>query len=50
MFRLRELGTDMNLANDSGQTAIHAAVESGMEDIVDYLIKECEVSPFVRWR
>ncbi|CAG2193242.1 MIB [Mytilus edulis] len=48
--RLHELETDMNLANDSGQTAIHAAVESGMEDIVDYLIKECEVSPFVRWR
>ncbi|CAC5370839.1 unnamed protein product [Mytilus coruscus] len=48
--RLRELGTDMDLANYSGQTALHAAVEMGMEEIVDYLIKECEVSPFVRWR
>ncbi|XP_052080387.1 serine/threonine-protein phosphatase 6 regulatory ankyrin repeat subunit A-like isoform X2 [Mytilus californianus] len=48
--RLNQLGTDMNLADYSGQTALHAAVDNGMVHIVNYLIDTCNVSPFVRWR
>ncbi|XP_071164690.1 serine/threonine-protein phosphatase 6 regulatory ankyrin repeat subunit B-like isoform X2 [Mytilus edulis] len=47
--RLFKLGTDMNLPNSAGRTALHAAAENGMKHIVDYLIDKCEVSPFVRW-
>lgn len=47
--RLNDKKTDMNLSNAMGQTALHAAVENGMEVIVDYLINICKVSPFVRW-
>lgn len=40
----------MNLRNDDGQTALHAAVEKEMEKVVVYLLKDCHVSPFVRYR
>lgn len=49
-LRLYTKGTDMNLANSMGKTALHAAVENGLKEIVDYLIDKCRVSPFVRWR
>ncbi|XP_063430338.1 putative ankyrin repeat protein RF_0381 [Mytilus trossulus] len=47
--RLFKLGTDVNLPNSAGRTALHAAAENGMKHIVDFLIDTCEVSPFVRW-
>ncbi|XP_052103446.1 uncharacterized protein LOC127736920 [Mytilus californianus] len=47
--RLFKLETDMNLPNSAGRTALHAAAENGMINIVNYLIDKCEVSPFVRW-
>ena len=40
----------MNLSNSMGQTALHAAAENGMEDIVKYLLNDCEVSSFVRMK
>jgi ankyrin repeat protein len=40
----------MNLSNSMGQTALHAAAVNGMEDIVKYLLNDCEVSSFVRMK
>ncbi|CAC5406355.1 unnamed protein product [Mytilus coruscus] len=37
----------MNLGNTDGRTALHAAVEKERKDIVNYLIKDCHVSPFI---
>ena len=48
--RLKNLGTEMNLSNSMGRTALHAAAENGMEDIVKYLLNDCEVSSFVRMK
>ncbi|CAG2253698.1 ASPG [Mytilus edulis] len=42
--RLHHSGTDMNLRNDDGQTALYAAVEKEMEQVVVYLLKDCHVS------
>ncbi|CAG2202733.1 unnamed protein product [Mytilus edulis] len=47
--RLQEQGVDMDLSNSAGRTALHAAAVNGIEKVVDFLIDECKVSPFVRW-
>ncbi|XP_052105062.1 serine/threonine-protein phosphatase 6 regulatory ankyrin repeat subunit B-like isoform X2 [Mytilus californianus] len=47
--RLQQLGVDMDLSNSAGRTALHAAAVNGIEKVVDFLIEECKVSPFVRW-
>ncbi|CAC5360680.1 unnamed protein product [Mytilus coruscus] len=47
--RLQQLGVDMDLSNSAGRTALHAAAVNGIENVVDFLIDECKVSPFVRW-
>ncbi|OPL33931.1 hypothetical protein AM593_08023, partial [Mytilus galloprovincialis] len=44
-----EQGVDMDLSNSAGRTALHAAAVNGIEKVVDILIDECKVSPFVRW-
>ncbi|CAG2252429.1 unnamed protein product [Mytilus edulis] len=47
--KLQQLGVDMDLSNSAGRTALHAAAVNGIEKVVDFLIVECKVSPFVRW-
>ncbi|CAC5360683.1 unnamed protein product [Mytilus coruscus] len=47
---LHEQGTDMNLSDSDGRTALHAAAEKSQELSINFLIDECKVSPFVRWR
>ncbi|XP_063414936.1 putative ankyrin repeat protein RF_0381 [Mytilus trossulus] len=48
--RLHDSGTDMNLSDPDGRTALHAAVERNQEKVIYFLIDECKVSPFIRWR
>ncbi|XP_076071558.1 uncharacterized protein LOC143042939 [Mytilus galloprovincialis] len=47
---LYSMGMDMNLSDPEGRTALHAAVERNQENVAFFLIDECKVSPFVRWR
>lgn len=49
-FSLHDKGTDMNLSDNDGRTALHAAVERNQEKVVEFLIDKCKVSPFQRWR
>ncbi|XP_052105059.1 transient receptor potential cation channel subfamily A member 1 homolog [Mytilus californianus] len=47
---LHNLDTDMNLSDSDGRTALHAATEKKQEAVINFLIDQCNVSPFVRWR
>ncbi|XP_071164686.1 alpha-latrocrustotoxin-Lt1a-like [Mytilus edulis] len=47
---LHNLGTDMNLSDLDGRTALHAATEKKQVAVIEFLIVQCNVSPFVRWR
>ncbi|XP_052089507.1 uncharacterized protein LOC127726240 [Mytilus californianus] len=47
---LHDMGTDMNLSDNDGRTALHAAVERNQEKVIHFLIDVCKVSPFQRWR
>lgn len=49
-YSLHKLGTDMNLSDPDGRTALHAAVERNQERAIQFLIEVCKVTPFQRWR
>lgn len=40
----------MNLSDSDGRTALHAATEKKQAAVIEFLIDQCKVSPFVRWR
>ncbi|XP_063407805.1 glutaminase kidney isoform, mitochondrial-like [Mytilus trossulus] len=44
------LGTDMNLGDYDGRTALHVGAAEGNDSVVKFLLEKCKVNPFPRDR